>query len=76
MRTRIWTEGMLALATAVLALVTAIDAEWIELVLRVDPDAGSGTLEWGLLAGLAAFSVVASLAARRDYLRWRGVVAA
>jgi hypothetical protein len=70
MRTRIWVEGVLAIATGVLAVVTIINAEWIEWLTGKDPDGGSGALEWGLVLLLAAASVVTGLAARRDHRRW------
>jgi hypothetical protein len=70
MRKRIWVEGALALATGVLAVVTIVNAEWIEWLTGKDPDGGSGALEWGLVLVLAAASAIAGLAARRDYRRW------
>ena len=71
MRTRVWVEGVLAAATGVLAIVTLINAEWIEWLTGTDPDGGSGALEWGLVLILAAGSIAAGLLARRDYRRWQ-----
>jgi hypothetical protein len=71
MRARVWTEGALAIATAVLAAATAISAEWIEWVTGLDPDGGSGALERGLVVALAAGAVALGVTAGRDFRRWR-----
>ena len=71
MRKRIWVEGFLALAAAVLAIVTAISPAWIERLTGVDPDRGSGALEWAVVIGLALCSVIAAAVAGRDIRRWR-----
>jgi hypothetical protein len=66
MRTRI--DLVLSAIFAVLALVTAVWPQWIELMFEVDPDAGSGALEWAIVAGFGILAVAAALLARRHYL--------
>lgn len=59
------TMNIFAIVLAVAAMLTAIWPSWIELAFRVDPDYGSGALEWGLAGTFAALSVVALLLSRR-----------
>jgi hypothetical protein len=51
---------------AVLAVVTAIWPTWIESVLEVSPDGGSGGTEWWLVVVLAVAAIGAAALARRD----------
>lgn len=53
-----------AIAAAALAVVTMVDAEWIEAVFGVDPDGGSGALEWGLALGLGIVAAASALVSR------------
>ena len=72
---RIIAELTLAIVAAVLAVVTAINAEWIEWLTGLDPDGGSGALEWGIVVVLALGAVVAGVLARRDLRRWHAATA-
>jgi hypothetical protein len=73
MRLRFWIEVGLAAASALLLVVTLITREWIELVFGVDPDNGSGSLEWLIVALTAATTIAFAVAAR---LEWRHARAA
>jgi hypothetical protein len=68
---RVLAESTLAILATALAVVTAINAEWIEWLTGLDPDGGSGALEWGIVVVLSLGAVVAGALARRDLRRWR-----
>lgn len=68
-RARFWVECGLAVLSGAMTVVTAISAEWIELVFGIDPDGGSGALEWGLVVALAGVTLAFSLLARRESAR-------
>ena len=57
-------ELVLAVMSAVLALVTAVWPTWIESLFGVSPDGGSGETEWWLV--LAVVAAVATVLAQRD----------
>ena len=60
MRTRFWIEVSAAVLCGVLAFLTLIVRDWIEVVFRVDPDAQSGTAEWLIVLLLGAGVVVST----------------
>ena len=68
---RFWVESILSVITLGTALLTALWHDWIELVFKVDPDRGSGLLEWSIVGVLAVTAVVLALLARAE---WRRVV--
>ena len=64
-----WLKAGLSALSGVLFIVTLAWRDWIELVFHVDPDGGSGLLEWVIAAALFAagigFSCLAALELRR-----------
>ena len=73
-RRRFLIETALAVASAVLLLVTLLWKEWIEIIFGVDPDGGSGALEWAIVAAMLAVTVAFGALARRDRPRSREAV--
>jgi undecaprenyl pyrophosphate phosphatase UppP len=73
MRVRFWVESALASLTAVLAIVTVFWHEWIEILFKVDPDGGDGSLEWLIVLGLAVTTIILASLARMDWRRARAV---
>jgi len=69
MMCRFLIETGASVAAAVLCLTTLLWRNWIELAFGVDPDRGSGALEWTIVFGALAIAVGASLAARAQWRR-------
>ena len=61
-----WKAG-LSLLAAVLAVLTIVAPDWIELAFHIEPDAGEGWLEIGLTVTAASVSIATALWARRDW---------
>jgi hypothetical protein len=68
-RKRFAVELTASVASAALAAVTLVRRDWIETVFHVDPDAGSGLLEWLVVASLVAATIGFAVAARAERLR-------
>ena len=67
LKTRLRVESILAAISAGLFVLTLINAEWIEALTGLEPDAGSGALEFLIAAAFLVAAVVTALMARRDY---------
>jgi len=57
----------LAVGSAVLLVGTLAWPDWIEIVFRVDPDHGSGWLEWAIVIVAFTLMVMCSAGARRQW---------
>jgi hypothetical protein len=68
-RARFWIEIALALVTAGLFVVTLVWREWIELVFKVDPDSGDGSLEWAIVGVLLVATIVFAWFAGTEWRR-------
>jgi hypothetical protein len=68
LRARFLLESAIACVTAAVALLTLVRHEWIERLFSVDPDGGSGALEWAVVLLLFFIAVVSGASAR---LEWR-----
>ena len=64
-----WVETGLAAITGLLATITPIFPDWIELVSGWDPDHHDGSVEWLIIVGLFAVAVVLSAAAAIEWRR-------
>jgi hypothetical protein len=69
LRSRFYVELILAVAALVLALVTLVWNDWIEIVFKVDPDAGNSSLEKAIVVVLLAAAILAAWLARTEWRR-------
>ncbi|MFD0266488.1 ABC transporter permease [Streptomyces sp. NPDC127106] len=68
-RPRFWAEVVLGSLSALLFLATLIRRDWIELLFGVEPDAGSGALEWLIVGVTALVAALCALGARTEWRR-------
>jgi hypothetical protein len=68
-RTRFWVEAICGSIGVGLFVLTLISREWIEIVFGVDPDGGSGALEFGIALLLLGIAVGSGLLALREWRR-------
>jgi len=62
-----WVEALLALGNAILLAMTVVWKDWIEIVFDIDPDAGSGALEWTIVGVTLLLTIVFLLLARAEW---------
>jgi hypothetical protein len=69
MRLQFWVETTLAVLSGLLCVLTLFWRDWIEAILRVDPDRRSGALEWVVVATLVLATAAFGALARRGWRR-------
>lgn len=68
-RTRFWVEVTSCGLALLLTALAVVRRDWIEALLPLEPDGGSGELEWLLAVAALCVAVGLAVAAR---LEWRG----
>ena len=68
---RFYVELVLGAAALALFIVTLVWNEWIELVFGLDPDAGNGSLEFGMCVVLCLAAAASWWLARTEWRRAR-----
>lgn len=71
MTRRFCLDAGLAAASVTGLVATLLWSDWIELVFRVDPDRGSGAVEWLVTAVLLVGTASGGVLARSEWRRLR-----
>ncbi|MDQ6674300.1 MAG: ABC transporter permease [Chloroflexota bacterium] len=69
LRPLFWVEAVLALLNAGLLVMTVVWTDWIELAFNLDPDAGSGAVEWAVVGGTLVLTLAFVALARTEWRR-------
>lgn len=69
LRPHFWVESVMSTASFIVAMLTLVWRDWIEVVFRVDPDNHSGSLEMTIVLSAIAITVVAATLARAEWRR-------
>ena len=75
LRGRFWLETGMAIATTILFVITLVWHDWIEIIFNVDPDQGSGFLEWLIVGALLVVTIVLFAFARYEWRKARASMA-
>jgi hypothetical protein len=67
LRGRFWLETGLAIVTGILFVITLVWHNWVEIIFKMDPDQGSGLLEWLVVGTLLVVSIALFVLARYEW---------
>jgi hypothetical protein len=68
---RMIVEYVLAGVFVVLTILTLVMPQWIEAIFRIDPDRGSGALEWAIVAVFGVLALIAAAFGTKDAIALR-----
>ena len=66
-----WLETGMAIVTGMLFVITLVWHNWIEIIFNIDPDQGSGLLEWLIVGVLLVVAIALFVLARYEWRRSR-----
>ena len=69
LRRRFWLESAGGCLSGVLAIVTLVWHDWVEVLFRVDPDHGNGLAEWLVVVMLVLLTLLLGVGARHEWRR-------
>jgi len=75
LRSRFYVETVLGTLSFIGLAMTLINRTWIESLFGVDPDRGSGVLEWAIVAGFVLATLVSLSLAGYELRRFRAAIA-
>ena len=67
LRGRFWLETSLAIVTGILFVITLVWHNWVEIIFKMDPDQGSGLLEWLVVGTLLVVTIALIVLARYEW---------
>jgi hypothetical protein len=67
LRGRFWLETGLAIVAGILFVITLVWHNWVEVIFKMDPDQGSGLLEWLVVGTLLVVTIALIVLARYEW---------
>ena len=64
----------MAIVTGILFVITLVQRDWIETIFGIDPDSGSGALEWLIVAALLVVTITLFTLASYEWRRTRAAI--